>query len=323
VPTEVQITSPADGATLSSPLAIVCVKYSGTTARSAVIKVGTVKHIIELPKGKGEIRENVTLLEGDNVVEASIGRTKHQIAVTVPPSANMVIASPGVGHSRKERATQLSGSYENVSCPAGVIAVNGFMQQFAVPQASGQFHEMVVLRPGANHMAVQIGEFYVTRLVKATFKPARILATLVWDTDRTDVDLYVTEPNGQSVYYSQKKHAGTLDVDRTSGFGPENYSISARSAKPGTYRIRVHYYSGRGVGRSEWTVRVIADEAKVAQQRETFYGILDKSNGSNSSPGGKGKDWNEVGRVVIGEDGSIDILPPEKKKRTSKKPRAV
>jgi uncharacterized protein YfaP (DUF2135 family) len=53
----------------------------------------------------------------------------------------------------------------------------------------------------------------------------------------------VIEPGGEKCYYEHKTTAagGELSSDMTQGFGPERYRIKA--AKPGTYRVIVHYYS--------------------------------------------------------------------------------
>jgi hypothetical protein len=66
---------------------------------------------------------------------------------------------------------------------------------------------------------------------------------LMWDTDFTDVDLHVTEPNGETVMYSHRKSArgGVLHDDITDGYGPEIYTI--REPVPGAYRIAVDYYA--------------------------------------------------------------------------------
>ena len=139
--------------------------------------------------------------------------------------------------------------------------------------------------------------------------PAKILVTLVWDTGSTDLDLYVTEPDGRSVWYSSKVAAGTLDVDRTQGYGPENYSIG-RSAQAGPYVVRVHYFAARAIGRSEWTARVITDEGTPAQQRRTFYGVLTQSLG-NQGPGQRGADWNDICTVRL-VDGQATIAGSER-----------
>jgi|GEM_PF-1922018 len=68
---------------------------------------------------------------------------------------------------------------------------------------------------------------------------------LSWNTDETDVDLWVTDPSGEKIYYSNPASAsgGYLDRDDTDGFGPENiYWVD--NIPDGNYLIQVHYYSG-------------------------------------------------------------------------------
>jgi uncharacterized protein YfaP (DUF2135 family) len=310
---DLQIVAPAEGAVLSSPLAVLRVRYRNARARTATLHVGQVRHVVELPGPSevrdGELRENITLLEGDSTLRVDIGDHTTHVNVRVKPSKNITFATPANQEQITTRATGVTGSYNDVSCPAGVIAVNGFMQQFSVRGAAGTFDEKIVLRPGANHVAVQIGELYATRLVTGAFDPAKLLVTLVWDTPSTDVDLYVTEPSGRTVYYSSKTHAGNLDVDRTQGFGPENYSLgrAGGTVAPGDYRVRVHYYADRGLGRTEWTVRVLTDESSSGQQRRNFYGILDYSSSAGASPGSTGNDWNEVCTLRVDADGAVEI----------------
>ncbi len=69
--------------------------------------------------------------------------------------------------------------------------------------------------------------------------------TLIWD-GPGDVDLHVFEPNGQHVFYSAKQGGrGYLDVDNTSGFGPEHYYAACDAAAVGgTFLVGVANYSG-------------------------------------------------------------------------------
>lgn len=66
--------------------------------------------------------------------------------------------------------------------------------------------------------------------------------TISWNTDATDVDLWVIEPDGTKCFYSHNrtKNGGELSQDQTQGYGPERYR--AAGALPGAYRILVHYY---------------------------------------------------------------------------------
>ncbi len=66
--------------------------------------------------------------------------------------------------------------------------------------------------------------------------------TISWNTDATDVDLWVIEPDATKVFYSNKKSAsgGELSQDQTQGYGPERYRIA--KAQPGVYKVIVHYF---------------------------------------------------------------------------------
>lgn len=72
--------------------------------------------------------------------------------------------------------------------------------------------------------------------------PVDIRVVLNWDADNTDVDLWVTDPNGEKCYYMNKKTAagGKISRDFTQGYGPEEFMI--RRAIPGEYKIQAHYY---------------------------------------------------------------------------------
>jgi hypothetical protein len=67
--------------------------------------------------------------------------------------------------------------------------------------------------------------------------------TISWNTDATDVDLWVIEPDGTKVYYEKptSSSGGMLSEDLRQGYGPERYRIA--HASRGTYRIVVHSFA--------------------------------------------------------------------------------
>jgi hypothetical protein len=67
--------------------------------------------------------------------------------------------------------------------------------------------------------------------------------TISWNSDATDVDLWVIEPDGTKCFYQHKqtKNGGELSDDMTQGYGPERYRVA--SMMKGTYRVMVHYYA--------------------------------------------------------------------------------
>ncbi len=71
---------------------------------------------------------------------------------------------------------------------------------------------------------------------------ADLRVTITWNTDATDVDLWVVEPDGNKCYYgTPKTPSGELSQDLRQGYGPERYV--AAKAQQGVYRVVVHYFS--------------------------------------------------------------------------------
>ncbi len=73
--------------------------------------------------------------------------------------------------------------------------------------------------------------------------PADLLVTITWNTDGTDVDLHVVEPDGEECLYSHSttQSGGHITQDVTQGYGPEMYLL--KKAPAGRYRIAVHYFA--------------------------------------------------------------------------------
>jgi tetratricopeptide (TPR) repeat protein len=95
---------------------------------------------------------------------------------------------------------------------------------------------------------------------------------LTWDTDRTDVDLWVTTPAGEKVFYSHKDGNGgeSLFDDVTTGYGPE--SFTAKSAEHGEYKIEVNYYSAhRGAfPEARGEIIVVLDEGRPTERKQVL-----------------------------------------------------
>ncbi|MBO9538064.1 VIT domain-containing protein [Herbaspirillum sp.] len=72
--------------------------------------------------------------------------------------------------------------------------------------------------------------------------PLDIRAVLTWDADNSDMDLWVTDPNGEKCYYGHRftYQGGRMSLDFTGGYGPEEFSL--REAKPGKYKIEVNFF---------------------------------------------------------------------------------
>lgn len=86
-------------------------------------------------------------------------------------------------------------------------------------------------------------QFYEANALKTQ---PRIRVVLSWDSDGTDLDLHVISPDGQHCFYGDRvmSNGGALDVDVTTGYGPEIFASPA--PVPGTYLVYVNYYGGAG-----------------------------------------------------------------------------
>ncbi|WP_373709851.1 VIT domain-containing protein [Kaistella sp.] len=72
--------------------------------------------------------------------------------------------------------------------------------------------------------------------------PVNIRVVLNWNKDNTDIDLWITDPNGEKCMYSHKETAsgGRLSTDFTRGFGPEQFLL--KKAIKGKYKIETNFY---------------------------------------------------------------------------------
>jgi tetratricopeptide (TPR) repeat protein len=95
---------------------------------------------------------------------------------------------------------------------------------------------------------------------------------LTWDTDRTDVDLWVKTPSGETVNYQHRKgrDGEALFDDVTTGYGPE--SFTAKKAQPGKYTVEVNYFGTRRQTFSEarGEVVVILGEGSAREEKHVL-----------------------------------------------------
>lgn len=75
--------------------------------------------------------------------------------------------------------------------------------------------------------------------------PVDIRIVLNWDTDNSDMDLWVTDPYGERCFYQNTlTHIGGLiSRDFTGGYGPEEFLI--KKAVAGRYKIQANYFGSR------------------------------------------------------------------------------
>lgn len=99
----------------------------------------------------------------------------------------------------------------------------------------------------------------------------RLSVILSWDADNTDLDLHVVTPDGQHAWYGNRviNNGGAIDIDVTTGFGPEIFSMTA--PVKGTYLVYVNYY---GSSRDKDIVNVqlttVTEQNTINEKKERF-----------------------------------------------------
>lgn len=109
------------------------------------------------------------------------------------------------------------------------------------------------------------------RLTKLLDLGLRVVLT--WDTDATDVDLWVTEPSGEKCYYQHNLTTigGLLSRDMTDGYGPEEYCL--RKLMPGKYLIQANFFGSRNqslVGPTTVHATVITHFGQPDEKRQSL-----------------------------------------------------
>jgi uncharacterized protein YfaP (DUF2135 family) len=94
---------------------------------------------------------------------------------------------------------------------------------------------------------------------------------LSWDSDGTDVDLHVVTPDGGHCFYGNRvlENGGALDVDVTTGYGPEIFSMP--TILTGTYQVYVNYCGAyeRNNELSTGRITAVTDEGTADEKMET------------------------------------------------------
>lgn len=178
----------------------------------------------------------------------------------------------------------LSRSYDGQSVTQGVVTLSGritglpanarnaeilgegYVQRVEV-RSDGSFSVPALLRVGSNTIVIRAGSQLITQRITLDRPRSALRATLIWDNGNSDIDLYMRNPSGAVASYQATKVGGMeLDVDNTSGYGPEN--IFVVQPQRGNYTISVNNYA-RGNGVTA-TVYVYVNEVVRDVKRVTF-----------------------------------------------------
>ncbi len=175
--------------------------------------------------------------------------------------AQILFTSPKKDSTYTTRNLTLAGSLINGdSIATGIVEINGVATRLVIQGGFRTFSQPIVIDSGANVIHVSLSgkltdgkcAFVDTTFsVKGNFAALGLWTELRWNT-ASDVDFHLLRPrysitdlwgpNDCNYHYRSTTWGAFLDVDNTSGYGPEHITIPTVS-DTGTYRLFVHYYS--------------------------------------------------------------------------------
>ena len=109
------------------------------------------------------------------------------------------------------------------------------------------------------------------RLIKDM--PVDVRIVLNWDTDNSDMDLWITDPYDVKCFYSHPLTytGGRMSRDFTGGYGPEEFLI--KEALAGKYKVQANYYGSsaqRITGPTTIYLEIYTNYGKPNEKKETI-----------------------------------------------------
>ncbi len=200
------------------------------------------------------------------------------LAADEADSPTVDIDQPMGGWS-SDRIVDVMGTVSDESISRVTLVVNGFAR--SIDAVAGKFKATIVVSKGNNTVEVvaenKAGQGRDSVSFFSDVPPVDMQVVLSWDTDGTDVDLHVTDPEGEECFYGHRstKLGGKLDVDDTDGFGPEVFTLA--HAAVGEYKVEVKYFSSHGHPQTVCKVQVVLFEGTDREKRIRFDKILTKT----------------------------------------------
>lgn len=209
----------------------------------------------------------VAAAAGDPVMVQGVLRTGAPEAGTGGPTATFALqssiltglpakirVSSSAPFTRLVLGVQGTTGYWEINLPTAVtelqLVVTGAT---TLPSTAFQLRALVGDANGLGQPAVQ-------NVQAVDLTHADVVVILRWNA-YSDVDLHVTDPKGQEIYFANKTspEGGHLDLDSNpacdiDGVNQEVISWPINSAPIGDYKVVVDYWSDCGVARSDYTV---------------------------------------------------------------------
>jgi uncharacterized protein YfaP (DUF2135 family) len=130
----------------------------------------------------------------------------------------------------------------------GIYVHQGEEHLMGVDPVDSSFHQVIILAYGVNEIVLRstnaTGTVLSDKITVEYYPEWDFRVTLTWDTNNTDIDLHVWEPNLVDHCYwwvDFSTHLG-LDIDILYGYGPENITPLTDTVPVGVYPVAVDYY---------------------------------------------------------------------------------
>ena len=138
-------------------------------------------------------------------------------------------------------AYEKNGEYQNAVDALWHIASNRWDSRYSEIQQTALNDMNSIIARCMQKPGVRLDTSAIDRKLMENFD-VDLRIVLTWNTDDCDIDLWVTDPNGEKCYYGHKETVlgGRMSRDFTQGYGPEEFCL--KLAPGGKYKIECNYY---------------------------------------------------------------------------------
>jgi uncharacterized protein YfaP (DUF2135 family) len=269
-------------------------------------------------------------------------KVKVTFDITDELNYDLALSSPTEGSNVNNRVISVTGSVPvEANDVDRVIVTNGNIKTIAVVHSDNQFSAEVVVAMGDNILKLQ--GYNSQDMTKALTKekilnvvgvektssgrnaliPSRIAYVLRWNTNNTDVDIYSTDKNNQTIWFDNKSVLpGFLDFDHENGYGPEVVSYRKTDDSVyvnGSFKVDIHFF--KGSGSTKYSLDVVLNETDAANRRTYHFDSamsLSQSNSDQKGPDGTGSSrFNDILTIECNDQRICTLSAFEQSKLTN------